>query len=302
MSNMIALIGAGQMGSGIAQVFATAGFRVSVYDISQKILDKSKIRIAHSLAKLAEKNQLEESPEVIANRISYVGRMSDLSESQIFIESAFENFDIKSNILYEVANYLSEDSYIASNTSSFSITSLAQMLPCPDRFIGFHFMNPPPLMQLVEVIRGYHTSDETFQYFWDLAKQLGKYPIASKNTPGFVLNRVLIPMINEAIYVLSENISSAEEIDEALKLGAHHPMGPLALADLIGLDTVLAILKTMQKELGERHKYEPCPLLEEYVEKGLLGRKTKRGFYEYEETLQNNPKEMRYQRRFHSKN
>lgn len=297
MSNMIALIGAGQMGSGIAQVFATAGFRVSVYDISQKILDKSKIRINHSLAKLAEKNQLEESPEVIASRISYVQRMSDLSESQIFIESAFENFDIKSNILYEVANYLSEDSYVASNTSSLSITSLSQMLPCPDRFIGFHFMNPPPLMQLVEVIRGYHTSDETFQYFWDLAKRLGKYPVASKNAPGFVLNRVLIPMINEAIYALNENISTAEEIDAALKLGAHHPMGPLALADLIGLDTVLAILKTMQKELGERHKYKPCPLLEEYVEKGFLGRKTKKGFYEYGEPIQNNQRRQKLYKR-----
>ena len=243
MSNMIALIGAGQMGSGIAQVFATAGFRVSVYDISQQILNKSKIRIDHSLAKLAEKNQLEESPETIANRISFVTKMSDLSESQIFIESAFENFDIKTNILYELTNYLSEDSYIASNTSSFSITSLSKMVHCPERFIGFHFMNPPPLMQLVEIIRGYHTSDETFQYFWNLAKRLGKYPVASKNAPGFVLNRVLIPMINEAIYALYENISTAEEIDDALKLGAHHPMGPLALADLIGLDTVLAILK-----------------------------------------------------------
>ncbi len=294
---MIALIGAGQMGSGIAQVFATAGFRVSVYDISQQILNKSKIRIDHSLAKLAEKNQLEESPETIANRISFVTKMSDLSESQIFIESAFENFDIKTNILYELTNYLSEDSYIASNTSSFSITSLSKMVHCPERFIGFHFMNPPPLMQLVEIIRGYHTSDETFQYFWNLAKRLGKYPVASKNAPGFVLNRVLIPMINEAIYALYENISTAEEIDDALKLGAHHPMGPLALADLIGLDTVLAILKTLQKELGERNKYKPCPLLEEYVEKGFLGRKTKRGFYEYEEPIQNNPRREKLYKR-----
>ena len=281
MNNKIAIIGAGQMGSGIAQVFATAGYKVLVYDVSQKILNKSKIRIEHSLAKLADKNQLEELPKVISSRINFVTKMSDLSESQIFIESAFENFDIKTNILYELANYLSEDSYVASNTSSISITSLSQMLPRPDRFIGFHFMNPPPLMQLIEVIRGYHTSDETYQYFWDLAKRLGKYPIYSRNTPGFVLNRVLIPMINEAIYVLHNNVSTANQIDEALKLGANHPMGPLALADLIGLDTVLAILRTLQKELGEKNKYKPCPLLEEYVEKGFLGRKTKKGFFEY---------------------
>ena len=281
MNNKIAIIGAGQMGSGIAQVFATAGYKVLIYDVSQKILNKSKIRIEHSLAKLADKNQLEELPKVISSRINFVTKMSDLSESQIFIESAFENFDIKTNILYELANYLSEDSYVASNTSSISITSLSQMLPRPDRFIGFHFMNPPPLMQLIEVIRGYHTSDETYQYFWDLAKRLGKYPIYSRNTPGFVLNRVLIPMINEAIYVLYNNVSTANQIDAALKLGANHPMGPLALADLIGLDTVLAILRTLQKELGEKNKYKPCPLLEEYVEKGFLGRKTKKGFFEY---------------------
>ncbi len=282
MSEVIALIGAGQMGSGIAQVLATAGFEVSVYDISQQVLDKSKIRIEHSLAKLSEKDQLKESPSNILSRINFVTKMSELAGSHVFIESAFENFDIKSNVLYELANYLSKDSFVASNTSSFSITSLSQMLPCPDRFIGFHFMNPPPLMQLVEIIRGYHTSDETFRYFWDLAKLLGKYPIASRNAPGFVLNRILIPMINEAIYALYNNISTAEQIDEALKLGAHHPMGPLALADLIGLDTVLAILKTLQKELGESDKYRPCPLLEEYVEKGFLGRKTKKGFYEYD--------------------
>lgn len=281
MNNMIAVIGAGQMGSGIVQVFATAGFRVSVYDISRKILDKSKIRIEHSLARLTEKGHLEEPAEVIINKIKFVEKMSDLSDSRIFIESAFENFDIKTNILYKLAQYLSKDSYVASNTSSLSITALSQMLPYPDKFIGFHFMNPPPIMQLVEVIRGYHTSDETYNYFWDLAKRLGKYPIYSKNAPGFVLNRVLIPMINEAIYALYENISTAEQIDEALKLGANHPMGPLALADLIGLDTVLAILKTLQKEMGERNKYKPCPLLEEYVEKGFLGRKSRKGFYEY---------------------
>ena len=283
MNSMIAVIGAGQMGSGIAQVFATSGFRVSVYDISQKILDRSKLRMDRSLGRLFEKGHLEEPPEVIINRVKFVTKMSDLADSQVFIESAFENFDIKTNVLYELAQYLSEDSYVASNTSSLSITSLSQMVPHPDRFIGFHFMNPPPIMQLVEVIRGYHTSDETYDYFWNLAKQLGKYPIYSKNAPGFVLNRVLIPMINEAIYELYENISTAEEIDQALKLGANHPIGPLALADLIGLDTVLAILKTLQKEMGERNKYKPCPLLEEYVEKGFLGRKSGRGFYKYDD-------------------
>ncbi len=283
MNSMIAVIGAGQMGSGIAQVFATAGFRVSVYDISQKILDRSKLRMDRSLGRLFEKGHLEESPEVIINRVKFVTKMSDLANSRVFIESAFENFDIKTNVLYELAQYLSEDSYVASNTSSLSITSLSQMVPHPDRFIGFHFMNPPPIMQLVEVIRGYHTSDETYDYFWNLAKQLGKYPIYSKNAPGFVLNRVLIPMINEAIYELYENISTAEEIDQALKLGANHPIGPLALADLIGLDTVLAILKTLQKEMGERNKYKPCPLLEEYVEKGFFGRKSGRGFYKYDD-------------------
>lgn len=298
MINMIAVIGAGQMGSGIAQVFATAGFRVSVYDLSQKILDKSKFRIERSLARLADKGQLEETADVIANRVNFVGKIRDLSESQIFIESAFENFDIKTNILYELAQYLSKDSYVASNTSSLSITSLSQMLPYPDRFIGFHFMNPPPLMQLVEIIRGYHTSDETYQYFYDLAKRLGKYPICSKNAPGFVLNRILIPMINEAIYALHENISTAEQIDEALKLGANHPIGPLALADLIGLDTVLAILKTLQKELGEKNKYKPCPLLEEYVEKGFLGRKSKKGFFEYEDTAMISRRMTRRSRRY----
>lgn len=283
MNNMIAVIGAGQMGSGIAQVFATAGFRVSIYDISQKILDKSKIRMERSLSRLSERGQLEESPEVIINRVKFVGKMADLADSRIFIESAFEDFDIKTSILQELAQYLSEDSYVASNTSSLSVTSLSQMLPYPDRFIGFHFMNPPPIMQLVEVIRGYHTSDETYDYFWNLAKQLGKHPIYSKNSPGFVLNRVLIPMINEAIYELHENISTAEQIDQALKLGANHPIGPLALADLIGLDTVLAILRTLQREMGERNKYKPCPLLEEYVEKGFLGRKSGKGFYEYDD-------------------
>ena len=278
--NIVSIIGAGQMGSGIAQVFATAGFHVRVYDISEKILWKAHERIRHSLERLSSKELIKEYPTLIESRINYYSKISDLAGSQIFIESAFEDFDIKTNILYKIAEFVTKDTYVASNTSSFSITSMSKMLPYPDKFLGFHFMNPPPLMELVEIVRGYHTSQETCDFFENLAKKLKKTPIFSRNTPGFVLNRILIPMINEAICALEEKVSTAEQIDDALKLGANHPMGPLALADLIGLDTVLAIMKNLQRELGE-DKYAPCPLLVEYVKRGLLGRKTKKGFYEY---------------------
>lgn len=276
----VSIVGAGQMGSGIAQVFATSGFCVKIYDVSEEILQKSTKRIKNSLDKLFSKNIIEEYPRDIQSRISYHLEISELAGSQIFIESAFEDFDLKMNILYKLAEYITRETYVASNTSSFSITSLSKMLPYPEKFLGFHFMNPPPLMTLIEVVRGYYTSQETCDFFEKTARQLKKIPIFSRNSPGFVLNRILIPMINEAIHALYENVSTAEQIDEALKLGANHPIGPLALADLIGLDTVLAILKNLQKELGE-DKYAPCPLLEEYVRKGLLGRKTKKGFYEY---------------------
>lgn len=279
-SKRIAVIGAGQMGSGIAQVFATAKFMVKVCDINAQILEKSKERIDESLGKLYSKQKLLEIPDIIERRLSYCTNIADLAGSDVIIESAFENFQTKSNILYELAKYVTPQTYVASNTSSYSITSLSQMLPYPEQFLGFHFMNPPPLMELIEVIRGCYTSEETAKFFWDLAKMLGKYPIYSRNTPGFVLNRILIPMINEAIFVVYNNISTPEEIDMAMKLGANHPIGPLALADLIGLDTVLAIMQTLHKELGD-DKYAPCPLLENYVKKGLLGRKSKKGFFEY---------------------
>lgn len=279
-TNTVSIIGAGQMGSGIAQVFATSGFDVKIYDISKQILQKSRERIKNSLEKLFSKDLIDEYPATIESRIYYCSDIAELAGSRIFIESAFENFDIKTNILYKLSEYVTKETYVASNTSSFSITSMAHMLPYPEKFLGFHFMNPPPIMALVEIVKGYHTSQETCDFFENLAKQLKKVPIFSKNSPGFVLNRILIPMINEAIYALYENVSTAEQIDEALKLGANHPIGPLALADLIGLDTVLAILKNLQRELGE-NKYAPCPLLKEYVKKGLLGRKTKKGFYEY---------------------
>lgn len=280
INKKIAIIGAGQMGSGIAQVFATAKFMVKIYDINAQILERSKEKINTSLCKLFDKQQISEIPDIIERRLSYCTNMSDLADSDVIIESAFENFQVKSNILYELAKYITPQTYVATNTSSYSITSLSQMLPYPERFLGFHFMNPPPLMELIEVIKGCYTGEETSKFFWNLAKILGKYPIYSRNTPGFVLNRILIPMVNEAIFVVYNNISTPEEIDMAMKLGANHPIGPLALADLIGLDTVLAIMQTLHKELGD-DKYAPCPLLEDYVKKGLLGRKSKKGFFEY---------------------
>lgn len=269
------------MGSGIAQVFATCGYDVSVYDLSENIFEISKKRIAASLQKLESKGLIGEKTDIIQARIIYRPNISDLVDCSIFVESAFEDFSIKEDIFRKLSAILKPNSFVASNTSSYSITSLSQLVPYPDRFLGFHFMNPPPLMELIEIIKGLYTSEKTFSFFWKLAKELKKTPVASKNSPGFVLNRILIPMINEAIYALYEGISSADQIDAAMKLGANHPIGPLALADLIGLDTVFAILKTLQKELGE-DKYAPCPLLEDYVTKKWLGKKNKKGFYEYE--------------------
>ncbi|GHU16183.1 putative 3-hydroxybutyryl-CoA dehydrogenase [Alphaproteobacteria bacterium] len=276
----VAVVGAGQMGSGIGQVFASAGFRVKMYDLSDHIFESSSNRISDSLKKLESKNLLDKPAKQIQELISYHTNMDELVSSDIFIESAFEDFSIKTSIFQKLSKILTATSYVASNTSSYSITALSQMVPWPEKFIGFHFMNPPPIISMIEIIRGLYTSDATNSFFWKLAHDLKKIPIASKNSPGFVLNRILIPMINEAIYVFYEGISTVEEIDEALKLGANHPIGPLALADLIGLDTVHAIMKTLRKEMGDE-KYQPCPLLENYVSRGRLGKKTKKGFYDY---------------------
>ncbi|MBR1734543.1 MAG: 3-hydroxybutyryl-CoA dehydrogenase [Alphaproteobacteria bacterium] len=229
----VAVIGAGQMGSGIAQVFATSKYEVKIYDISEKIIPISRNRIKNSLTKLESKELLVESSEKIQQRISYQTNIEELTDCDIFIESAFEDFSIKENIFRKLSEILKPTSLIASNTSSYSITALSQLIPYSDRFIGFHFMNPPPLMELIEIIKGLYTSEKTFSFFWKLAKELGKIPVASKNSPGFILNRILIPMINEAIYALQERISTADQIDAAMKLGANHPIGPLALAVLI---------------------------------------------------------------------
>jgi 3-hydroxybutyryl-CoA dehydrogenase len=277
----VAVIGAGQMGSGIGQVFATAGYLVRIHDLSEQIFERSQNRIRNSLKKLESKDLLPESVHKIQNRISYWAKIEELSGCRIFVESAFEDFSIKTKIFCKLADILTPTSLVATNTSSYSITALSSLIPWPNKLIGFHFMNPPPLMELLEIIRGLYTDNETFDFFWQLARKLKKVPIKSKNSPGFVLNRILILMINEAIFALYENVSTPEQIDTALMLGANHPMGPLALADLIGLDTVLAIMKTLYRELGEE-KYAPCPLLENYVIHGRLGRKTKQGFYEYQ--------------------
>jgi 3-hydroxybutyryl-CoA dehydrogenase len=279
--DIVAVIGAGQMGSGIAQVFAMSGYTVRIYDISSDIFKTSQKRILDSLKKLESKCLIDKKSEEIQQHISYHSEIKELAGCDIFMESAFEDFKIKERIFATLSDILKPTSLVATNTSSYSITSLSRMTPWPNKFIGFHFMNPPPIMELLEVIKGLYTSEETFNFFWQLAKNLKKIPIASKNSPGFVLNRIIIPMINEAIYVLYEGISTVEQIDAAMKLGANHPMGPLALADLIGLDTVLAILKTLQKELGQ-NKYAPCPLLENYVLHGKLGKKSKNGFYNYD--------------------
>lgn len=277
----VGVIGAGQMGSGIAQVFAIGGYCVLVYDINSDALKLSQNRILNSLEKMKSKKLIDEDICEIQKRISYCSCISAMKCCSIFVESAFEDFKIKEDIFSELSTILQRTSFVASNTSSYSITKLSKMVPWPEKFIGFHFMNPPPMMELLEIIKGLYTNQETFDFFWNLAKELKKIPIFSKNSPGFVLNRILISMLNEAMYVLYEGISSAEEIDTAMKLGAHHPMGPLMLADLIGLDTVLAILKTLQKELGE-YKYVPCPLLENHVKHGRLGKKSGEGFYKYE--------------------
>jgi 3-hydroxybutyryl-CoA dehydrogenase len=277
----VAVIGAGQMGSGIAQVFASAEYSVKIHDLSDDIFEKSRKRIFDSLKKLESKCLVDQKAEQIQKRISYCSEIPQLADCKIFVESAFEDPAIKKEIFRKLSEILQPTSYVASNTSSYSITTLSKMTPYPKNFVGFHFMNPPPVVDLVEVVRGMYTDDATFDFFWGVAKELKKVPIETRNSPGFAVNRILIPMINEAVCALSENVSSPEQIDAALKLGAGHPLGPLALADLIGLDTVLAIMKTLQKELGEE-KYAPCPMLENYVSRGLLGKKTKKGFYEYD--------------------
>lgn len=277
----IMVIGAGQMGGGIAQVSAQAGYSVILNDIKEEFLTRGLSIIEKNLQRSVEKGKLDAAEkEAILNRITKSTALEDAASADLVIEAAVENLTIKSQIFAQLDSICPEHTILSTNTSSLPITEIAAFTKRPDRVIGMHFMNPVPVMKLVEVIRGLATSDEVYKTIETLSLEMGKTPVEVNDAPGFVANRILIPMINEAIYTLYEGIATAEDIDNVMKLGMNHPMGPLALADLIGLDTVLAISEILHEGLGD--KYRPCPLLRKYVKAGWYGRKSGRGFYKYE--------------------
>lgn len=277
----VMVIGAGQMGGGIAQVCAQAGFDVKLNDIKEEFYEKGLSVIAKNLSRNVEKGRMTEDEKAeVLGRIKKSLDLQDAHDVDIVIEAAVENMDIKKTIFAKLDGIAPKHAILASNTSSLPITEIAAATNRPENVIGMHYMNPVPVMKLVEIIRGLATSDEVYQAVEDMTRKLAKTPVEVNDFPGFVANRVLMPMINEAIYTLYEGVASKEAIDEVMKLGMNHPMGPLQLADFIGLDTCLYIMETLHEGFGDS-KYRPCPLLRKYVNAGWLGKKSGRGFYEY---------------------
>lgn len=277
----IGIIGAGQMGHGIAHVCALAGLDVILTDTNAKALKSGIATVEKNLKRLATRNRIEEKDVAPAMaRIQTGAGLASLSDCDVIMEAATENEELKVQILQELCPVLKENAIIATNTSSISITRLATSTDRPGKFVGMHFMNPVPLMELVELIRGIATDSDTYETIRELAKRLGKTSVNAEDFPAFIVNRIVLPMLNEAVYTLYEGVGSVEAIDVAMRLGTHHPMGPLELADFIGLDTCLAIMNVLHEGLADS-KYRPCPLLVKYVEAGWLGKKTGRGFYDY---------------------